>query len=170
MVRPVLFCAVMLALGSCSGTPESSAEDAVFDVSPFELDVFTGRVQDFLESREETRSLRKYKALFVNTESCSACMKSAFEGISPYLSIVDERVFIYCNDSSILQIAPENKNLQFVCLPAETFRSAQIFHGKMYLYSVYDREIVPLSLTPRETDSLNNLNNQTINNPEVGPA
>jgi hypothetical protein len=158
MVKSLVFCAFLLVLASCNETPEPGEQDAVFDASAFEIDVFTGRVQDFLKSRDETKSLRNYKAVFVNTENCSACMKSAFESISPYLSATEERIFIYCNDSSILQTAPKNDNLQFVCLPAEVFQTAGIFHGKMYLYTIHNQKIEPLGLTVPEIDSLNQHN------------
>jgi hypothetical protein len=155
MVKQVLFCCAAIFLASCNEQPKEAEQQAAFDVTSFEIDAFTERVHQFLKKRKETKAYPNYKALFVNTENCSACMKGSFEGISPFLSAVDERTFVYFNDSSILQIAPENKQLEFVCLPAETFHSAAIFHSKMYLYTVRGNRIESLDLVLKHIDSLN---------------
>jgi hypothetical protein len=163
MVRYIALYSVLLLISSCNDRPEPPKNEASFDVSEFKLDAFTKRVQHFLHDRKETQSELNYNALFVNTENCTACMRGAFEGLTPYLSTTTTRTFVYFNDSSILQLAPKNAYLNFICLPLAEFHTKDILHSKIYLYRVENDAITAQALTLDVVDSLNNVNSSSSN-------
>jgi hypothetical protein len=128
-----------------------------FDIESFRTDQFTGRVQQFLQSRPETKNSSDYVAIFVNTEGCSACVKGGFDQLSPYLQHTEARTFIYVNDSSMITSELQNERLQFVWLPTEMYHAKAVFHGDIYLYHVQGRKITPTDLNLQTTDSLNRI-------------
>jgi hypothetical protein len=157
MVTRLLLALTLLTAACQTKTPSRTEQGSEFDAKQFDLDAFTGRVHGFLRSRKETKKQNSYDALFVNTEHCTACMRGTFAEISPYLKQTDRRTFIYANDSSLLELVPENKRLQFVWLPVSAYREAGIFHNKIYLYQVNDKNIRVVNLGLHQIDSLNNL-------------
>jgi hypothetical protein len=153
-----LMLVLLLTTAACqTETPSRTEQGGEFDAQLFDLDAFTGRVHSFLQSRKETNRQNSYDALFVNTEHCTACMRGTFAEISPYLEKTDRRTFIYANDSSLLELVPENDKLQFVWLPVTTYREAGIFHNKIYLYKINKETIRVINLDLHQIDSLNNL-------------
>lgn len=157
MVTRICFVLSLILMASCTGQPKPPNGDSDFDTQKFQIGSFTGRVQEFLKSRPETKGYSDYKALFVNTENCSACIQGAFEAISPFLAKVQTKTFVYLNDSSLIQIAPENDHLQFICLPAEDFQLKKIFHRELYLYTAHGDQLKGIYLSLDKTDSLNKL-------------
>lgn len=156
VTRFFLVLALIAATGCQTNVPSEPEQAAEFDPQQFELNTFTGRVQRFLQLRKETRGLDRYDVLFVHTESCTACARGTFSQLEPFLEKADRRLFIYANDSSLLDLVPDNDQLTVICLPLETYRIAAIFHNKIYLYTIDNTNIRSINLDLRQIDSLNN--------------
>lgn len=148
----------LLALAACSKKTVVKPDPDAFDASLFRIDRYSDRVADFLRSRPETQELPDYQAVFVNTENCSACMRSAFENLGPFLRHTRTKTLVFINDSTLIRSIRQHPNIQFICLPVEVYREKNIFHSQMYLYSICGDRMKTTDLLIGQIDSLNRIN------------
>lgn len=156
MVKQYFFLASFLVLIACTNRQEPLEKNG-FDTQRFQLTNYTERIQTFLHSRPETNQISHYQALFATTEDCSACTRGTFEQLLPFLEHTQLTTFIYINDSSLRQPF-QNPRIQFVQLPQQVFTDQGLFHGSIYLYTVYRDSISSTGIFLKQIDSLNRIN------------
>lgn len=157
MVKSLFFISLCVVVASCTDTHEGSTTHKPFDSSKFELAGYTERVHAFLNSRPEIKDQRDYRAIFVNTEDCSACIRGSFSEMYNFLEETQVPTFIYANDSTLELSVPPNEQVSVVYLPSSDFKDRDIFHRELYLYEARQGEFKSVYLDSRRKDSLNSL-------------
>jgi hypothetical protein len=156
---PIIFLVLVV---SCNTNDVPKDIQKEFDYSPFQLSAFNKRVIGFINENNTINNTKEYYALFVNTQSCSACVQGAFNSIKSFIKQVSIPTYIYINDSSLIDVTlTANKYVTFKYYPLELYKKKNILHGRIYIYAKNNDLFKAIEVNANTIDSLDSVVKET---------